>query len=277
MSEQKESALTAPADRGPRGSYKPDQFQPPLTEDETKEASEVLNKKDFVYKFPTVERRYADPPITLQRIGLFSFIPAKGAVPNENGVYGFAKLRGNYGTETEANQQAEKIIREVDSYHEIYHCYVGRPFPVTADFDKYVKDKEEIDIRKQVSESVSTDIKQKKADEKRAMQEIKDREKALREDVENDADPYDTYTTLRVKLAQVGFTYLETEKKKQEMKEIILKARDEIEKMDEENPDYKKQYMKKYMDARKEAGIKEESKDNFIMYLDSDMRKELGF
>ena len=31
----------------------------------------------------------------MQRIGLLSFVPAKGATPNSKGIYGFAKMRGN--------------------------------------------------------------------------------------------------------------------------------------------------------------------------------------
>lgn len=277
MTKHQDSTLTTPGDHQDTN-YKPDSSLPPLTDTETKEAVSELDKPEFISKYPTVERRHADPTMPLQQIGLISFVPAKGATPNKHGVYGFAKLRGNFSSECEANQRAEKLIREVDSYHEIYHCYVGRPFPVTNDFMRFVKNVEEIDLKKQVSESVSADIKKKKAEEKKTVQEIEERKKALHEDVKADeGDPYDTYTTLRVKLAQVGFAYLDMEKKKQQMKEIILKTRVEIEKMDEESEDYKNAYVDKYMTARQKAGIADTTDDNFIKYLHSDMKDELGF
>jgi hypothetical protein len=129
---EKEHSLTAPADRDREKKWRPEQGAPPLTEDEVEAAISTLDNTSFTVKFSRVDRTYADPPISLQTIGLLSFTPAKGATPNDNGVFGFAKLRGNYASELEAKQRAEAIIRNVDSYHQIYHTYVGRPFPVTA-------------------------------------------------------------------------------------------------------------------------------------------------
>ena len=51
-----------------------------------------LNNTAYTEKFPRVDRTYADPPPLMQTIGLL-FTPAKGATPNENGVFGFIKLR----------------------------------------------------------------------------------------------------------------------------------------------------------------------------------------
>jgi hypothetical protein len=272
-----ETSLTAPEDRKDPMVAPIYKNQPPLSEEEADSAVNDLNKNQFVQKYRNIERRYADPAIALQHIGLISFRPAKGATPNEHGVYGFIKSRGNYATEGEANTAAETLIREVDAYHEIFHIYVGRPFPATGTFDKFVKTVAEVDLRKQVKESVTSDIKKKKAIEKRAVLEIKEKEEELRRDVEEEPDPFDTYTTLRVKLAQVGFTYLETDKKKLDMREIILRTRGKIEDMDGENDQYKEKYMSKFMDARKAAGIEEASPNNFIQFLNSDMKEELGF
>ena len=77
--------------------------------------------------------------------------------------------------EQEADQRAEFLIRNVDSYHQIYHTYVGRPFPMTAS-SKYSAETNEIDIRKEMTESISNDVKQKKQDELKTVQEIKKRE-----------------------------------------------------------------------------------------------------
>ena len=179
-----ENALTSPSDRNPDRSYMTQLSlgQPNLTEPEVTSAVNQLNIRDFVEKFPTIERMYADTPIPLQVFGLISFVPAKGAVPDKDGIYGFAKLRGNFSCERECNERAEFIIRNIDSYHRIYHAYVGRPFPLSHN-PKYVAETAEIDIRRSTTDNISANIKKQKDDERQAIQEIKDIEKALLDDV----------------------------------------------------------------------------------------------
>jgi len=232
-----------------------------------------LNVTSFVDKFPKVDRTYADPPIFNQTIGLISFVPAKDAVPNKDGVYGFVKMRGNYASELESQQRAEYLIRNVDSYHQIYHGYVGRPLPLCND-SKYSAEVSEIDIRKQIADNLSSSIKQKKMDEQQQINEIKEREeKLLQESKKEEIDPYDNYITLKVKKAQLSWTYLEHIKKLKEVKSIIIKTRDDIEELDKSHPDYNKTYYEKYMNARKDAGIKESedhTKESFIKFLVED-------
>ena len=270
---EKENSLTAPSDRDPSRSYQPNQGHPPLSEEDVKNAMTALDNNTFVKKFMRVERRYADPVEPMQRVGLISFVPAKGAVPNEKGVYGFAKLRGNYPSDAEASERAEYLIRNSDSYHQIYHAYVGRPFPCTNSSD-YSENTNEIDIRKEMTESVSASIKDKKNKEMREIKEIEDREKQLLEESKKEEeDPADFYTTLRVKKAQVTWTYLETQKKLDEMKETIIKTRTQIEEMDAKSDEYYKNYFKKYCDARSESGLDNSTtQDTFMKFLVEDVK-----
>lgn len=278
----KENSLTSPSDRDMENKWRPEQGAPTLNEDQVTEAMNQLNNTSFVEKFPRVDRTYADPAISLQNIGLISFTPAKGASPNEKGIYGFAKIRGNYATELEANQRAEYLIRNVDSYHQIYHTYVGRPFPITFSSD-YSAETSEVDIRKEATRNVSSHIKSQKEDEQREVRVIKEREekmleesKKAREDDgegEPDVDPYENYITLKVKKAQLAWTFLEHLKKLEEVREVILKTRQDIEELDEQNPEFKEQYLEKYMKAREEAGLDEkvrDSQDNFLKYMVED-------
>ena len=273
----KENSLTDSLDRDIVNKWKPEKA-PALTDAQADDAIKVLNNTDFTDKFPRVDRCYADPIIPMQIYGLISFTPAKGATPNENGVYGFAKLRGNYATEIEANERAEYLIKNFDSYHTIYHTYCGRPFPMTIS-SKYSAETTEVDIRKQTTESVSQNIKEKRTDEQQAMREIKEREeKLLQESKREEIDTYDDYITQRVKLAQLSFTYLEHQKKIAEVKDIIIKTRKVIKELDEEFPSYKDTYYEKYMKAREDAGLKESKMDseaNFIKFLVEDV--DLGF
>lgn len=276
---ERENTLTSPSDRDPTKQMEGDQDAPKLTKEEVSLAMKELNNTSFTTKFPKLERRYADPPVELQKYGLISWVPAKGATPNENGVYGFAKMRGNFATSTEANERAEYLIRKVDSYHQIYHAYVGRPFPLTND-PKYSQERKEIDIRKDMSESISNNVKNKREEEKNTVEEMKEREKELLEDTtdKKEEDPEELYTTLRVKKAQITWTYLETTKKLEEMKDIILKTRKEILDMENENSEYKEKYFQKYMNAREKAGLsRSQHEDNFMKFLVDDGDKELGF
>jgi hypothetical protein len=274
---KKENSLTDPLDRDRVNKWRPESGTD-LTDEETQHAMNTLNNTTFTDKFPRVDKTYADPNIPMQYIGLISFTPAKGASPNENGVYGFAKLRGNYATEIEASQRAEHLIRTVDSYHQIYHTYVGRPFPITSS-SKYSAETTEIDIRKETTKSVSNNIKEKREKEEQEIREIKQKEEQLlAESKRTEADPYEDYITQRVKLAQLSWTYLEHQKKMVEVKDIIIKTRKIVGEMDEEFPDFKDSYYEKYMKAREDAGIKESKQDsqaNFIKFLVEDA--ELGF
>jgi hypothetical protein len=274
---EKTNSLTSPLDRGDNV-YKSDLKSPALTEDEATNAVASLVHNDFVAKFPKIERQYADPPIHLQTYGLVSFVPAKGATPDKEGVYGFAKIRGNYATEIEAFERCEYLIRNVDSYHGIFTAYVGRPFPITVD-QKYARDNNEIDIRKKATDTIAEDVRAKREQEKKDIEEVKQREKRLLDESKEDyvPDPMERYTVLRVKKAQLTWGYSQTMKQLENMKGIIIKTREEIKALDEENPDFQKTYFEKYIQARREAGISDDhnTEENFVKYMVEDL--DLGF
>lgn len=268
-----QTSLTAPNDRA--GSTFRISEKVDLTTEQTREAFNDLVVKDVVRNYPASERTFADPSIPGQRLCLVSFVPSVDAVPDKDGIYGMIKVRGNYETEEEADERAELLIRSVDSYHKIFTAFVGKPFPATTS-SRWSADSNEIDIKKKVTEVISKDIKKQRMDEKREIEEIKEREKKLMEDVEKDFDPYERYIELRVKKAQLAWTFLETRKKMDEMKESIIKTREEIAELDDENPSYLSTYREKYMSARREAGLKDDDA-SFLSYLGDEDEKDLGF
>jgi hypothetical protein len=169
-----ESSLTSPADRKSTREkpWRPASNDPPLSDTETDRAMEELNKTSYIaLDFPRRDKTFVDPSIVNQVYSLFSFVPSKEAKPDKNGVYGYGKIRGCFSTDIEANQRAEFIIRNVDSYHPIYHGFVGRPFPITASSD-YSAEVNEIDIKKQMTDSISADVKAKKLEEKKEIEHI---------------------------------------------------------------------------------------------------------
>jgi|TARA_B110000259_G_scaffold188077_1_gene244815 hypothetical protein len=275
----KENSLTSPDDRDRENRWRPEQGAPQLDENEVKSAMVELNNTSFVDKFPRIDRTYQDPQVQMQNIGLLSFVPAKGAKPNNNGVYGFAKLRGNYSTPMEADQRAEYLIRNADSYHQIYHTYVGRPFPITSS-SKYSAETNEIDIRREATKSISSCVKDKKDEEQKIIKEMKEKEDNLLDESKKAKDddgvqeividPYENYITLNVKKAQLTWTFKEHLSKMSEVRELIIKTRKEIKELDEEHIDFKDKYFDKYMQARKDAGLdqkREESEDNFMKFM----------
>ena len=274
---EKINSLTSKNDRG-EGVYKSDLKAPPLNEDQVENAMKSLIHTELVDNFPKLERQFADPPIHLQTFGLVSFVPSKEAVPDKDGVYGFMKIRGNYATQQEASERSEFLIRNVDSYHGIFQAYVGRPFPITID-PKYSQKVDQIDIRKKASEVISEDVKAKRQEEKKEIEQVKEREKKLLEEGKEDyvPDPYEQYTVLKVKKAQLVWGYHKTTKELENMKSIIIKTRQQIKDMDEQNPDYSKEYYDRYMKARRDAGIPDEhnTEENFVKYMVEDI--DLGF
>lgn len=283
-----QNALTSPADK--------DKTQPSAINRDTlnETQSQVALKenviKDFLAKFPRYDRLYADPTIPNQTICLHSFVPAKGATPDKDGVYGMIKVRGIFATEQEADQRAEFLIKNNDSYHKIYQSYVGRPIPLSHN-SKYVSDTKEVDLTNKVTKVMAEDVKEKKQKEKVAVEEIKERERQLLKDnskklseVENkdsktqvlkpedlEVDDEEKYTTLRVKKAQLVWTYFEHSKKMEELKTLIKKSSQEIEVMDAQNPTLKNVYFEKYKKAREDVNIPVDD-NSFIKYMVEDVK-----
>lgn len=266
MSDQ--TALTAPADKDPSYQH-PVRDRTPLSNEETTDAMKELTKKEFIKKFPMRENFYADTPIPGQTFSLVSFVPAKGATPDKDGVYGMAKVRGSYATERECDERAEQLIRNVDSYHKIFYAYVGRPFPCTES-SAFSEDINEVDIKKKISEVQSQSIKQKKKDEQKEIEEIKEREKKLLDESKrDDVEPIEQYTTLRTKKAQLSWTYIEHKKKLKEIESILIKTEKEILELEGENSEFADQFYDKYMKARRDAGLPDDD-DSFIKYMVED-------
>lgn len=267
-------SLTAPADRT---SNVLKFSRDTIPEHEVPAAVQTLNKD---IKFTQIERYFTDPTIYGQNICLVSFVPAKGAKPDKDNIFGMMKVRGVFANEKEANDRAEFLIKEVDSYHEIYHAFVGRPFPITTS-DMYSHEIETIDIKKKTTDIISQDILSKKKNEKEEIEQMKQREKNLLEESkkhqeDSSLDAFEEYITQQVKRAQLIWTYRETMKKLDQMKESIQKSSVMIKDMETDNPDFMDRYKEKYYQARKEANLKDDDDNSFLQYLGRDLEEEIG-
>lgn len=234
-----------------------------LTDDEWKAAQPELVNKEFVkLQFPRVTKLQKDPPIGGQLFGLITFIPSKEAIPDKDGCFGVLKLRGNFESEKKCDVMAEYLIRNHDSYAQIDYVWVGQPFPLMINNDAYTLSTKEIDIRRKIDDTVRADIKQKREQEKREMEEIKARQEALYRDVEEDKnrsfDDLEFYTQLRTKKATLHYQLDQIADRKREILELIAKSEKEIKNLEDSFPNYKQEFLDKYLNALKESGVKPE-------------------
>lgn len=263
-------SLISPSD------YESGEFDAPqvFTDQEVQILKKKINKDIRELQY---DKYYCDPALHNQQIGLVSFIPSKGARPDKDGFYGMMKLRGNFVSEIEANQRAEDIIKNYDSYHQIFHCKVGCPFPITNSLD-YSNEVKEIDIKKKTTEIISEDILTKKKETAEEMKDIKQREKNLlnqsKEVLKNPdtpIEPYDEYIMCHVKRSQLLWTYKEAVEKIDKMKLSYIASIERIKELEETNPEFKDTYKQKYMEAREAAGLKTEDDSSFIQFMNYDI------
>jgi hypothetical protein len=251
---------------------KPNPNRVPLTEEQLSVAKVDLLDKNFVkLKYPREQKFRVDPSIPGQHIGLISFVPSKGAIPDNEGCFGVLKYRGGFPNINEAETWAEKLVREHDSYAEIDMVLIGREFPLLIDNTMYTSSTREIDIRKKVDDIVKADLRQKKEKEQKEIEEVTARQQKLldktheaeKEEIFNDVD---YYTTLRVKKAQALSLIDEAKKRMEEAQGVVDSASKEIDELDSQYPDYKNQFLDKYIHALESTGTKPE--DNpLIKYL----------
>ena len=250
---------------------------PPMSNEEFEIAFKTLYIND-TEKFDAINKRHIDPHIPLQKYYLLSFVPCRGARPDKTGTYGFIKMRGAFETDEECQEKSAELIKNGDSYHPIRVSYVGRPTPVNIN-PNFCKTVTSIDISKQIDREISSNVKAKRDAEKKEIETIQNRAKNLQENTDfESSDPFEQYITLRNKKAQLIWTYTEHSKKKEEIKNLIIKAFSDIKEYDEKYPEMTDKYLDKFMEARKSAGIKDDfAGDSFMKYMVEDRIDELDF
>ena len=242
----------------------------------TDEEAEALNAKlNKDIRHLQGEKYYSDPPIFGQKLALVSFVPSSGAKPDDQGWYGAAKVRYVASTPEEADEKARELIEKVDSLHKIYTVHVGRTFPITES-SNFSEEVTEIDVRKKATHIISEDILKKKKQNNDEMKDVEEREKELLQKSKNaekgeKIDPFEDYIRHNVKRSQLIWTYVETMKKINQMKESYDEAIEIIKHYDETEPTFKENYKEKYFEARREAGIKDDE-ESFLKYMNLDLK-----
>lgn len=269
----KPSTLTAPWDSGTPPPISNDK----LTSTEVTAAMSELSVDTFTKKFRVQEQRHNDSIISDQVIGLFSFIPSKGAKPDEKGVYGFAKLRGNYRTEEDATARARDLV-ETDSTHTIYHTYVGCPFPVTTDIKQFIGDHDIVNIGNESDVATAEALRGKKADESRRKKELQDRTTELYKDaaaeLPQEKIDENEYITQQVKKANLTYVYIDFLRKLQKVKSLIESSRTVCQQLDKDHPEMRESHFDIYKESRVKVGLEvddEEIRKGFMKYMIEDV------
>jgi hypothetical protein len=247
---------------------------PLLTDDQVKLAIVELINDDLVKNYPSLEKSLVDPDIYGQEFCVHSFTPSSGATPDSNGVYGMMKCRGTFSKEMDATIHSETLIRSVDSFNKYFIGYVGKPFPVTTTGIGFSSESDKIDLREKVDlkdsiqRNARENILSERAKEKVTTKNIKERSEALQDVVDEDAeDPYTEYIQTRVKRSHLIYTIVESRKKIQNYLKSVKTNDMWLNTKDAEDPDFKKNFMEKYTEARKSSGVPD-SDLAVMMYID---------
>jgi hypothetical protein len=223
--------------------------------------SELVNKAFVQYKFPKAQRFRVDPPINqMNYYSLHSFVPAPGATPDQDGCFGVLKFRGAFGTLEEADAWAEHLIRSVDSLHEIHIGYVGKEFPLTLD-PMYFNETHEVNLKKKMDTVAKSHLKAAQEKEKQDVDNLKKRERELLESSnqspEDQKTSLDHYIALKVKCANIMLVRDETLKKLDAYEKTRAETQAELEKLNEQFPEYAEQAIPTFVKSLSDVGIKD--------------------
>jgi hypothetical protein len=239
---------------------------PPLSRDNVGKAA----VEGQIYHYPKVVRQQRDPPIPNQTMGSLSFMlfdephKTKGGKP----IYGFVKLRGNWGEQAQFTREASKLIREVDSRFQIRAAPVGAWVPITED-DDVVKDITDVRMTDEEIHLRDEAVKQKESERRRIQREIREREEEARnEDTYDDETSLRFYTMKRVTEMKLVENRDRIQKQLDNIDESLTDTRIILKKLEVDHSTYADEWIDVYNEERHKAGIADfiPSKDLFDEY-----------
>lgn len=247
-----------------------DSSAPPLDHAEAKAAAGVLVHSDLV-QWRQVARQFSDPPIPHQNVFLFTFVPAKGATPDDRGTYGFFKMRGAYASEVDAESAAYSLIRNVDSLHEIVLGRVGAPYPLVGDLSN-VRESKEVEFQELMEDNLVQTVRSAKEDildAAKRYDESVQRARAVQskeyDNLQGSKQPALIEENKEVSTHQFAHNVLSRARVVCHVRQMLLSARDMMEKMIPQSnsvdaaaaqePELEKEFQTQYIQRCKSEGL----------------------
>ena len=254
----------------------PNPERKPLNDKELGEAKMKLwNNKFIDLKFPRERKFRVDPQIAGQTIGIVSFVPAPGAIPDKQGCFGVVKLRGNFANQYDAERYGAMLMKKYDSFCEYDLVRVGQEFPLMIDNSVYVEETKEINIKAIVDDVSLSFINKKKQEERQQREEVEERHRRLvskdsSEDKMEATTDLEFYTQLRTKKAHCQYVIDQCNIKLKEAQEALANNIKEIEELDAKFPSYKHDYIAQYDKGLKAIGVDKANENPLIKYMKED-------
>ena len=227
---------------------------PPLKAEDS--VGQVVIEGQMSY-YPKVVRTMEDPPIPGQCFSLISFMLFKEPHKLRNGspIYGYLKTRGNWATNSQAQFEASKIIREVDSKYTIFVAKTGAWVPISEE-SAFVK--EILDIKIKGNEFSIRDevVKEKEAKQRQIQREIREREEELKQgDIYDDKLSLTYYSMRRVTELRLMESRDKQIRNIDSTKINLMKVQKELKLLERNYPEYIDQWIDRYNKERSGAGI----------------------
>lgn len=179
-------------------------------------------------------------------------------IQNSEPVYGIGKIRGVFDEKKNADDFAANMIYTTECDESIYTVKIGYPFLVASKgFSSQV---ENVDINEKLTEHQQKNVKKQKHE----IEKIKEKEESLKTSSEKDStdkNDLDNYIMNRVKLAHLRHTVEKTNRQIEEYQVNILKCKAWLRESQQQNPTFLQEYLDRYLEARKEANIPNDSSD----------------
>jgi hypothetical protein len=212
-----------------------------------------------VGEYRTVVRSAVDESVPNQSHGLLSFMLFSEPKKTNRGkpVYGFVKLRGNWGEEI-VRSKAQSIVKDQDSKYPVRIGPVGVWLPITED-DDFVK--EQLDVRTSKEEIHLRDeaVHEAERERQRKLREIKEREEELKQggDLYDEDKEFtiDFYTMKRVTELRLQENLEIFHNKMTDIEDKLEQTRNYLVKLESKNPSYREMWIDRYNEERRKVCI----------------------
>jgi hypothetical protein len=194
-----------------------------------------------------------------QRFAIVCYVPAKGAKPNEDGDYGFMKVRGTYSTEEEAKEAAIEIVKTQDQLTKNIITRVGCPFPIRPDSnlpEEFCISVDTKDSNGGLSSAFRNAAKIQKDEEEQGKEDVAARLKKIKEEYDADPDPVKEYAMLRNKMPYWCTLIKNMEENIKTFTQKIKDGHATILEQDVKNPDYREKFMSIIREEEESVGFK---------------------